>query len=105
MSLNPYELPHDINFHKSINIYSNSSIEFIISKYVEENYSHFNLHEKEISKKDIISTINDIKTCLKILDNRLITSISARILNVIPGNIHVWNLITVYRGEDNSIML
>ena len=38
MSLNPYELPHDINFHKSINIYSNSSIELIISKYVEENY-------------------------------------------------------------------
>ena len=103
MQKDNYDLPHETRFVKFINIYSNSNIEYIVNKYVEENY----IINKDFLKKNIIETINDIKTSLKILDSRIITSISARILNNTKIS-QTWNLITVYRGneeENNNSMI
>ena len=97
-NIDVYELPHGTRFNKIINIYSNSNIEYIVNKYVDENY----ITDKESLKSNIFETINDIKNGLKILNNRVITSISARICSRNFTGYTVWDIITIYRGEEEN---
>jgi hypothetical protein len=108
MPMDEYDLSHTINFKKVINIYSNynqEQIDNIIKDYVEKDLNESKKNQVISLTDEINQVIKRLKTNLKVIDNRHITNVGARIINNEYstynkdfGRINTWTLVQVWRG-------
>lgn len=93
MPMDDYDFTHKANYEYIINIYSNTNIDVAVNNFLEQ--TKFQLQDQYI--KEIKDKIIYMNCSLKILDNRHITNIGARIIFYI-NNTPIWILVQVWRG-------